>query len=632
MPESADRDAPALPPLIPRDVLFGNPERTSPQLSPDGTYLTYLAPDERDVLQVWLRTIGQEDDGAITADKKRGIRTYFWANNSRQVIYLQDADGDENWHLYAVSIDTRMVRDITPFQGIQAQMVARDPSFPDMLLVGMNLLDRRKHDVYRVNLTNGAIELDTENPGNVLGWTTDATFQVRAALAMTSDGGRELRLRESSGAPWTTLRQWGPDDEGHAVGFSADGGRLYVVSDHDANAQRLQTIDLATGMETTLAADDQYDVGGVMVHPTRRTVEAVAFYRDRLEWQALEPDVKVDFAALAQVRQGEYSVSSRDLADKTWLVSYRSDDGPIYYYRYDRASRQATLLFSHQPKLEGLPLASMQPIVYQSRDGVPIHGYLTTPAGVPSRQLPAVLLVHGGPWGRDTWGYDPMVQWLANRGYAVLQMNFRGSAGYGKQFLHAGDREWAGKMHDDVIDGVNWLVQQGVADPKRIAIFGGSYGGFATLVGLTFTPDVFAAGVDLVGPSNIVTLLKSMPPYWAPMRAMMFRRVGDPEADQAFLESRSPLFQADRIKAPLLIGQGANDPRVPQAESEQIVAAMRRAGRPVEYVLYGDEGHGLARPENRLHFYALAEAFLAQHLGGRAEPVGEIAGHSGLIR
>jgi dipeptidyl aminopeptidase/acylaminoacyl peptidase len=346
----------------------------------------------------------------------------------------------------------------------------------------------------------------------------------------------------------------------------------------------------------------------------------------------LDQSIAPDFEAITKVRQAEFGVSSRNLTDSNWLVAYSTDDGPVYYYAYDRESKTSTLLFSNRPQLEELSLASMQPISFQARDGLTIHGYLTTPVGISAKNLPTVLLVHGGPWVRDTWGYDPEVQWLANRGYAVVQVNYRGSSGYGKDFLNAGNREWGAKMHDDLIDAVNWLVQQGIADSKKIAIMGGSYGGYATLVGLTFTPDVFAAGVDIVGPSNLITMMESIPPYWEPLRAMEAHRVGNLETEQDFLKSRSPLFFVDRIKKPLLIAQGANDPRVKQAESDQIVEAMQQNGKPVEYVLYTDEGHGFARPENRLHFYAKAEEFLAKYLGGRFEPLGDIPGHSGVVK
>jgi dipeptidyl aminopeptidase/acylaminoacyl peptidase len=620
-----------LPALIPRDVLFGNPERTSPQLSPDGKYLAYLAPDEKDVLQVWLRTVGQQDDRILTADKKRGIHLYFWTFDGDQLIYLQDADGDENFHFYSVNIKSNIVRDLTPFQGVKAELVDCDPNFPDEILVGLNLGDPEKFDAYRLNLKNGAVEFDTENPGNVVGWIADPKFQIRAASASTPDGGFDLLFREAVDKAWETIRHWRPDDEGYGVSFSADGETLYIIGSHDANTQRLIALNLVTRQETVIAEDAEYDVESVFVHPLTRVIQAVSFYKDKKHWQILDRSIADDFEAIAKIRSGEFEVISRDLADKTWLIGYLTDDVPVYYYTYNRELKTSTLLFSNQPKLEGLPLAPMQPISYQARDGLTVHGYVTTPVGVPAKNLPAVLLVHGGPWTRDTWGYDPEVQWLANRGYAVLQVNFRGSSGYGKAFLNAGNREWAAKMHDDLIDAVNWLVQQSIADPNKIAIMGGSYGGYAALVGLTFTPDVFACGVDIVGPSNLVTLLESFPPYWEPLKAMFSHRVGYLEKEEDFLKSRSPLFYCDRIQKPLLIAQGANDPRVKQSESEQIVNAMRQAGKPVQYILYSDEGHGFVRPENRLHFYAIAEEFLAKHLGGRFEPLTDIVRHSGII-
>jgi dipeptidyl aminopeptidase/acylaminoacyl peptidase len=621
-----------LPPLIPREVLFGNPERVSPQISPDGKHLAYLAPDKKNVLQVWVRTIGQQDDKMVTADKKRGIRQHFWAFDGEHLCYLQDTDGDENFQLYSVNLKNGIVRNLTPFQGVRCQPMGTNPDKPDQLLVMLNLKNKAKFDAHRVNLKTGAVELDMENPGMILGFVADADDNVRAAVAATPDGGFDLLYRDTPGQEWKTIRHWGPDDQGQPVGFSKDGKALYVIGNHDANTQRLVSVDVGTLKETVLAHDPEYDLGGAMVHPTNRRVEAVSVNRDKVEWKFLDDAIAADFKTLSRVRKGEINVASRDLADKTWIVSYTNDDGPVYYYTYDRGTKKAELLFSHQPKLEGVKLSRMQPVSYESRDGLVIHGYLSLPVGVDAKNLPTVLFVHGGPWGRDSWGYNPYVQWLTNRGYAVLQVNFRGSTGYGKQFLNAGNREWAGKMHDDLIDGVNWIVKQGVADPKKIAIMGGSYGGYATLVGLTFTPEVFACGVDIVGPSNIVSLLRTIPPYWAPMKAMFAKRVGDPDKDGSFLESRSPLFYVDKIVKPLLIAQGANDPRVKQAESDQIVEALRKAKRAVEYIVYTDEGHGFARPENRLHFHAKAEEFLAKYLGGRNEPVGDIKGHSGEIR
>ncbi|MDY7024030.1 MAG: prolyl oligopeptidase family serine peptidase, partial [Cyanobacteriota bacterium] len=475
-----------LPLLIPRDILFGNPERTRPSLSPDGKYLTYLAPDENDVLQVWLRTVGQEDDRKLTADKKRGIRAFFWTYSPSQLIYAQDSDGDENWHLYLVNIESNIVRDLTPFQGVRAQVVDLDHNFPEELLVGMNLRSPQVFDVYHVNLKNGAVEFYAENPGNIVSWTADSQLKIRAATATTEDGGYDLLYRETPDSDWETLRHWGPDEEGGAVYFSNDGKTLYIVGNHDANAERLLAYDLASRSESVIAEDPQYDIGGIFAHPTTRNIEAVSFYKDKEEWQILDSSIEADLEAIKSISSGEFGIS-RILTDEKWLVSFVNDDGPVSYYVYDRASKSNRFLFTNQPKLEGLQLAAMEPMCFTARDGLTIHGYLTKPVGV-STPVPTVMLVHGGPWARDFWGYDPEAQWLANRGYAVLQLNFRGSTGYGKDFVNAANREWAGKMHDDLIDGVNWLVEQKIAQPDKIAIMGGSYGGYATLVGLTFTP------------------------------------------------------------------------------------------------------------------------------------------------
>ncbi|HBK21514.1 MAG TPA: S9 family peptidase [Planktothrix sp. UBA10369] len=619
-----------LPPLIPRELLFGNPERTSPSLSPDGKYLAYIAPDQKNILQVWLKTVGQEETQPLTRDPKRGIRVFFWTYNPDQLIYIQDSDGDENWHLYLVNVQTNIVRDLTPFQGVRAQVVNLDHKFPDQILVGINLRDAQIFDVYQVNLKNGAVDFHTENPGNIVSWTADSEFNIRAASSSSDDGGFDLLYRETPDHAWETLRHWGPDEEGGAAFFSNDGKILYMVGNHDANAERLIALDLSTRKETVIAEDPEYDIGGLLAHPKTRNIEAVSFYKDKEEWQIIDPIIAEDIEAIKQIRPGEFGIS-RTLSDEKWLISFVTDDGPVYFYVYDRPTKTHSFLFSNKPKLEGLSLASMEPISYTAIDGLTIHGYLTKPVGV-ALPAPTVLLVHGGPWGRDTWGYDSQAQWLANRGYAVLQVNFRGSTGYGKAFLNAGNREWAGKMHQDLIDGVNWLVENGISQQDKIAIMGGSYGGYATLVGLTFTPEVFACGVDIVGPSNIITLMQSIPPYWEPIRKNFYHRVGNLDTEPEFLKQRSPLFFVDRIEKPLLIGQGANDPRVKQAESEQIFEAMKQAGKPVEYVLYTDEGHGFARPENRLHFYGVAEEFLAKYLGGRFEPVGEITGHSGVIK
>lgn len=621
-----------LPPLIPRDVLFGNPDRAGPQISPDGKYLSYLRPDDKNVLQVWVRTIGKDDDRPVTADPKRGIRQYFWSKDSKYVLYMQDTGGDENYHLYATNPETKQTRDLTPFEGVRVQGVDLDEKYPDQALVGLNKRNKTVFDMHRITISTGEEKVDTENPGNIAGWVADDNFQVRAGLAMLPDGTQELMVREKPGAEWKKVKSWPSEEQGSPVGFGKDPNTLYVIANDKANAMRLLKLDLASGKEEVIAEDKEYDVSGAMIDEKKRVPLAVSFTKARKEWKALDDSVKFDLAALAAIHRGDVSVTSQTADQNTWLVAYVTDDGPVSYYLWDRAGKRAKFLFVNNSKLEKVKLAQTEPVEFKAKDGLTVHGYLTKPVGIEAKNLPTVLLVHGGPWARDNWGYDPMAQWLANRGYAVLQVNYRGSTGYGKAFLNAGNREWAGKMHQDLIDGVEWLTKSGVADPKRVAIMGGSYGGYATLVGLTFTPETFACGVDIVGPSSIPTLIKSIPPYWKPIRGIFDKRVGNIDTEEEFLKERSPLYRADQINKPLLIGQGANDPRVKQAESDQIVEAMRKAKKEVKYVVYPDEGHGFARPENRLHFFAIAEEFLGKHIGGRYEPMGEIKGSSGQIK
>jgi dipeptidyl aminopeptidase/acylaminoacyl peptidase len=604
-------------PLIPRSVLFGNPERTFPQISPDGTLLGYLAPDQG-VLNVWVRTLGKTDDRAITNDRKRGIRNFFWQYDSKNILYAQDQSGDENWRIYQTNIASKQTKDLTPFEKVRADIVALEPDHPDTLLIQLNKRDPKLFDIYRVNLKSGELTLDTQNPGDVAGWQADHDLQVRGAQVTTDDGGTLIRVRDDAKSPWRELMKWGPEETlGNILSFSPDNKALWVISSIDANAARLLSVDIASGRRTVVAEDPQFDVAFAVTHPKTNKLQAIVFLRERRDFQIVDKDIQADFDALRKVRDADISDVNRDLNDDKWIVTFEGDDSPLYFYLYDRGSKKATMLFSNRPALEHFKLARVRPIEYKARDGMTIYGYLTTPAGVDPKNLPMVVFPHGGPWGRDVWGYDPYAQWLANRGYAVLQPNFRASTGYGKQYLNAGDRQWAGAMHTDLLDGKDWVVKQGIADAKKICIMGGSYGGYATLAGVAFSPDAFACGVDIVGPSNLNTLLKTIPPYWSTMVAIFHKRMGD---DEAFLKSQSPLFKADQIKAPLLIGQGANDPRVNKAESDQIVNAMRKNSKPVEYYVFPDEGHGFARPENRMAFNAASEEFLAKYLGGRFEP------------
>ncbi len=609
-----------LPPLIPRQDLFGNPDKASPRISPDGKRLAYLAPDEG-VLNVWIRTLGRSDDRAVTRDRGRGIRRYFWAHNNEQILYLQDKQGAEDWHLYAVLLATGDVKDLTPFPGVQARFVADEQSLPDELLVALNKRDPSFHDVYRVDLRTGQRTLEAKNELGLVEWLADHYLNVRAGIWLTSSGGMELMTRDDRASAWRTFRSWDPEDvlTSGPIAFTADGGGLYVISSAGSDTGELRRIDLATGEEKTLASDPQADVAGWLIHPTKYTVQAVSFRKEKVHWKLLDKSIKKDLAAIKRLQRGDFRVVNRDHADRVWLIAFTADDGPVSYYVYERETRHAERLFTSRSALEDLRLARMRPISFHARDGLLIHGYLTTPRGVRARNLPMVLLVRSRPWGRDKWGYNGVVQWLANRGYAVLQVNFRGSTGYGKRFLNAADREWGGRMHTDLIDGVRFAVRKRVADPARVAIFGSLYGGYATLVGLAFAPEVFRCGVDISGPTNLITWMETTPPYWKPIEPLLWARVGHPVKDAEFLRSRSPVFHVDKITSPLLIAQGANDPRVKPSESLQIVEALRKAGRDVEYVEYPDEGHGFARPENRLDFYAKAEKFLAKHVGGRYE-------------
>ncbi len=516
-------------------------------------------------------------------------------------------------------------RDLTPFDGVRCELIAAEKKFPDELLIGLNRDNPQLHDVYRLNLTTGDLVKEVENPGFV-GWVADSQLAVRAGIAPQPDGGMVIMVRDGAGddgatGDWRPLLTVPADDAltSGPVAFSEDGRSLLALSSVAAQTGRLVRLDLATSAQQVLAEDPEADVAGLRLHPDTREPQIVVFLKDRLEYQVLDPDLEPDLAAIRALQPGDPSFSDHDDADETWLVAFNNDTSAVQYFSYDRRTRTGAFLFEDRPELSRYELAPMEPFSFTSRDGYTIHGYATFPPGAAREGLPTVLNVHGGPWARDAWGYHPEAQWLANRGYLCVQVNFRGSTGYGKAFVNAGDREWGGRMHDDLVDAVAHVTSQGWADPARVGIYGGSYGGYAALVGAAFTPELFRCAVDIVGPSNLKTLIETIPPYWAPMVAQFHTRVGDPGQDADFLWSRSPLSRVHDIRIPLLIAQGANDPRVKQAESEQIVAALQEAGIDHEYLLFPDEGHGFAKPANRLSFYAAAERFLARHLGGRAE-------------
>ena len=602
--------------LIPLEVLLGNPERVGARIAPDGKRLSYLAPLDG-VMNVFVGDAGSGNERPVTHDTDRGIQDYLWAHDDRHLMYVRDKDGSEDFRLYDVDLETGVERDLTPLDGVQCRVIAHRKDFPNDVLIAINKDNPRLHDVYRLDLTTAALEKVVENPG-FFSWVVDADLQVRGAVMPLPDGGAAIMVRDDEASDWRPLLKVPPEDAELTapLGFTKDGNAMYLRMSVDANAGRLVQIDIATGAVEVIAEDPAYDIVDAVFNPDTRGIEAATLYRDRLEYQIFDDAVRGDIEALQRLNTGDLVIGDRDRDDATWLVAFHSDSGPVKFYTWDRDSKTATFLFDHQPQLNNYPLVPMEPFAFTSRDGLTIHGYLTFPPQVERTDLPAVLLVHGGPWARDLRRFDARAQWLANRGYLCVQVNFRGSSGYGKDFLNAGDREWGAKMQDDLLDAMDRLVAQGIVDRERMAIYGVSYGGYAALIGATFTPNFFKCAISMVGPSNLITLLESFPEYWMPMIAMWRKRVGE---DREFLWSRSPLSKVDDIRIPILIAQGENDPRVNKAESEQIVAAMRERGIPHEYVMYENEGHGLARPENRLDFYHRADRFLAKHLGGRAE-------------
>lgn len=625
--------------LIPRKVLFGNPDIASVQISPDGAQLAYLAPLDG-VLNVWVAPRDRPDQGrVVTADKNRGIRFYIWAFTNQHLLYIQDKNGDENWRLYSVNLGNGEIKDCTPFENVQAQVWGLSHKHPAEMVVGLNQRDPQWHDPHHLNLDTGALTLLEANPG-FAEYTVDDDYNLAAAIKMTPDGG--LEIYRQAGGEWQVWDAIAAEDmlTTSFAGFDKENKRLYMRDSRGRNTSALVEIDLATKEKRLIAEDARADIADIFFHPTEKNVQAVSSIYERKQWQVLDPAVEADLAFLRQQAEGEVEVSSRSLDDQTWIVVYHGDDHPVHYYLYDRPGRQLRFLYSNRKDLEQYPLAKMHSAVIQSRDGLNLVVYYTLPLGsdsdgdgVPDRPVPLVFSPHGGPWWRDFWGFNTWHQWLANRGYAVLMVNFRSSTGYGKDFVNAGNLEWGGKIMEDQVDAVQWAIHKGIADAGGVAVMGGSFGGYSTLAGLTFYPDLFACGVDIVGPSNLITLLEAMPPYWKPMLEMFTTRVGDhrTEAGRELLKRHSPLTYADRIRKPLLIGQGANDPRVKQAESDQIVRAMQEKDIPVTYVLFPDEGHGFARPENNLSFNAIAEAFLASVLEGRFEPVGDDFAGSSLI-
>lgn len=619
-------------PLISRDVFFGNPERISGRISPDGTRMSFIAPLEG-VLNVWTGPVGDFDAAApVTADTGRGIMNHGWAANGSHLIYVQDKGGDENFRAYAVDLANGQAQDLTPFDGVRAQIIKASYDHPDEMLFGLNNRDPRWHDVWRINVVTGERALVEQNDG-FGGYVADNDLMLRLAFRPLQDGSQLVLKKDAEGA-WADFFTISKDDSLTVAvdQFNKDGTGFYMIDSTGRDTAALVLVDFETGERALLAEDARADVADVLYHPTEDYPLAYAVDYTRKEWTVLEDSVAPDFALLNERLTGDYTILDTTEDNRRWIVGEDQAAAPYTYYLLDRDDQSLTRMFTTRPQLEGQLLNQTYAEVITARDGLKLVSYLTLPQGTdvdgdgrPSAPVPLVLDVHGGPWARTSYGYNSWSQWLSNRGYAVLNVNFRGSTGFGKDFINKGDREWGRAMHDDLLDAVAWAVDEGITTADQVAIAGGSYGGYAVLAGLTMTPQTFACGVDIVGPSNLTTLLESIPPYWTAFFETLAQRVGDPRTEEgrALLKERSPVFLADRIERPLLIGQGANDPRVKQAESDQIVTAMTENGLPVTYVLFPDEGHGFARPENRLAFYAVMDAFLADCLGGRFEPIGD---------
>ena len=625
-------------PLIEREKLFGNPQKSGAALSPDGNWIAWRAPLDG-IMNVFVAPAGQMDSAkAVTSSKDRPIRNFFWSGDSSMILYIQDKGGDENFLLYGVNVASGEERNYTPFEKTRVRMIGGSHQIKDKILIGLNNRNPQYHDVHLLDLKTGETKEVMRNDGYA-GFMADDTLTLRMAEKSNEKGGLDYFNMVNGKVEEKPFLSTGLDDSMTTApaGFTNDGSTLYWIDASGRNTAALYAQDVKTGKRTLLAENAKADVGDTMRDPKTGEVEAYSVDYLKNEWTILDKDMKADWKLLKSKLTGDFGVQSRTDADDRWLIWTDPVVAPSAVYLFDRKTKALTELYVGRPELVGTPLVPMHPVEIKSRDGLNLVSYLSLPKsadangdGKADKPVPMVLLVHGGPWGRDSYGYDSSHQWLANRGYAVLSVNFRASTGFGKDFIAAGNLEWGRKMQHDLTDAVTWAVKNGVAQKDKVAIMGGSYGGYATLAGLTFTPEVYACGVDIVGPSNIETLLKSIPPYWAPKVAQFHQRMGNPNTPEglALLKERSPLYSADKIVRPLLIGQGANDPRVNQAESDQIVSAMKAKNIPVTYVLFPDEGHGFAKPTNKIAFNAVTEGFLAKCLGGRAEPIGDTVRNS----
>lgn len=631
-----NNDSAKLPPVMDRSLFFADPQIAKAQISPDGQFLAFQKP-LNDVLNVWVKRLDEPFDAArpVTTDTNSPVLFYVWSEDGKYILYQQDKGGNENFHIYAVApgaipaqgSKTPPARDLTPLENIQARIYAVPEKAPNTIIVGLNDRNPQLHDVYRINLTTGARELLIKNDQNVASWAADLAGNIRLAVRQTADGGTEILRVENQGKTLVPVYTCSFEETCSPLRFHPDGDRVYMITNkgNDVDLIRLVLFNPKTQQSELVDADPQrqVDFSGAIFSDATDELMATYYVGDRLRIYPQNQDFARDLALLQKnLPEGDLVFGSATNDERLRLVKVESDVDPGSTYLFDRQTGTVEKLYESRPELPNEYLAPMRSVRYTARDGLEIPAYLTIPKGVEPRNLPVVVIPHGGPWARDTWGYDPYAQFLANRGYAVFQPNFRGSTGYGKAFLNAGNEEWGrGAMQHDITDGVKYLIQQGIADPERVGIFGISYGGYATLAGLAFTPELYQAGISYVGPSNIITLINAIPPYWVPIKRIFTKRVGNPEdpEDKARLLRQSPLFAAKQIRAPLLVIQGANDPRVKKAESDQIVVALRELEQEVHYLVAPNEGHGFRREDNRLAVAVAIESFFARYLNGRAQ-------------
>ncbi|MBN1213430.1 MAG: S9 family peptidase [candidate division Zixibacteria bacterium] len=601
---------------IPLRDFFKNPEKAYFQISPDGQKVSFTQPFENR-MNVFVQTLGSEDVKRLTSVTDRDINEYFWKGNDR-ILYLKDFGGDENFHLFSVDINGHSEKDLTPYDSVRVQLIDDLYDDPTDVIIGMNKRNRQIFDAYRLNTVSGVTTLVAENPGNITGWLTDHDGKIR--LAITTDGvNRSLLYRETEIDKFKEIITTNFKESFFPLFFTFDNKNMFAVSNLGRDKEAIIKYDIAGRKETDVIFEDpEYDVSGLRYSRLRKVLTEVDYVTWKTVRKFLDKETEQLYEVLGQKLPGyDFNITSSNKNEDVFTVRTYSDRSLGSYYVFEKKTGKLTKLAERNPWINENDMAVMKPITYKARDGLTIHGYLTLPVGKEPKTLPVVVNPHGGPWYRDEWGFNPEVQFLANRGFAVLQMNFRGSTGYGKQFWEASFKEWGRKMQDDITDGVQWLIKEGIADPERIAIYGGSYGGYATLAGVCFTPDLYACAVDYVGVSNLFTFMNTIPPYWKPFLDMMHEMVGDPTKDSAMLAATSPVFHVDKIKAPLFVAQGAKDPRVNIDESNQIVEALKARGVAVEYMVKDNEGHGFANEENRFDFYEAMEKFLSTHLSDK---------------